>query len=222
MPPASLGGRLPGRLLGAGCPARRGAGRGGRRRGRRGGTAGPAGRPGRRRSAGARWRDAGLRDRPEVRAAHAADWAHNPGLERDRVPETSACLMGPCGQRQCAGSVAPRPLWAGGLWGLRKVGFMLHLESTGPLDRKAVVRAQRERPVWDPAWSATRTRIGASRPKTTIPPPEAWCERRGASVNRRERPRVRGGAGRYSLCESRRPRPRNGDLLRHLGRDQNF
>ena len=63
MPPASLGGRLPGRLLGAGCPARRGAGRGGRRRGRRGGTAGPAGRPGRRRTAGARWRDAGLRDR---------------------------------------------------------------------------------------------------------------------------------------------------------------
>ncbi|XP_039108453.1 collagen alpha-2(I) chain-like [Hyaena hyaena] len=118
MPPASLGGRLPGRLLGAGCPARRGAGRAGRRRGRRGGTAGPAGLPRRRRAAGVRWRDAWgacaripllpgphVR-RPEVRAAHAADWAHSPGPERDRVPETGAGRMGPCGKRPGAGAAA--------------------------------------------------------------------------------------------------------------------
>jgi hypothetical protein len=55
MPPASVRGRSPGRLLGAGCPARRGAARGGagrpaggRRRGGRGGTAGSAGRRGHR------------------------------------------------------------------------------------------------------------------------------------------------------------------------------
>lgn len=88
---------------------------------------------------------------------------------------------------------------------------------------EAAVRGRRERPVWDPAWSATRTRSGASRPKTTLfRPPEAKREPWGASGSRRERPRVRGGAGRDSHCEITQTPARNGDVLRHLGRDRNL
>lgn len=79
-----------------------------------------------------------------------------------------------------------------------------------------------ERPVGDPAWSATRTRSGASRPKTTVPPPRGEARTVGSLW---EPKGTSPGEGRrrpgQSLRITQTP-ARNGDLLRHLGRDRNL
>ncbi|XP_032007154.1 protein FAM117B-like [Hylobates moloch] len=236
MPPASLGDHSPGRLLGAGCPARRGRGGapGGRRRGQRGGTAGKAGRRGPALELGG-WTGRGGVPRgtltgegggsgpPPLRATRpktgGGDCArHQEGAQlrpddarsRSRVscPESPAALEGT--PMSPAGSElgAPRPpLRPGPLRGRRSQESSLYLCGT---DRNAwpAGRTWTERPCLEPG--AGRRALVWRLSLPTVRSPEARSSRRD------DDDWARPGVG-----DSQTPARQDGQV-RHLGRWQYF